>query len=76
LILVALAIFGIIINLGGNPNHKIIGFHYWIEPGPMGTTWGNITTNLDLSRLMSIASASGESASSSVEHLPPRTSIN
>lgn len=60
LILMALAFFGVIVNLGGNPNHEIIGFRYWIEPGPMGTVWSNIIINPHLARLMSLGSASGE----------------
>lgn len=27
-------ILGIIVDLGGNPNHHRIGFQYWKNPGP------------------------------------------
>ena len=56
----ALAFFGVTINVGGNPNHEIIGFRYWIHPGPMGAVWGKLITNPSLARLMSFWSASGE----------------
>jgi amino acid permease len=58
--LMALAFFGFTINLGGNPNHEIIGFGYWIKPGPMGVVWGNIIAKPSLASLMSLGSASGE----------------
>nr|CAC67419.1 amino acid transporter [Uromyces viciae-fabae] len=32
--IVCLIILGIIIDLGGGPNHDRIGFRYWISPGP------------------------------------------
>ncbi|PVG02275.1 putative DIP5-glutamate and aspartate permease [Serendipita vermifera] len=36
--LIALILFGIIVDLGGNPRHDRIGFRYWKEPyGPMGS---------------------------------------
>ncbi|KAJ7063255.1 dicarbixylic amino acid permease [Mycena amicta] len=35
--LIGLLLMGIIIDLGGNPNHDRIGFRYWKKPyGPMG----------------------------------------
>jgi len=27
-------ILGIVVNLGGNPKHGLIGFRYWKNPGP------------------------------------------
>jgi yeast amino acid transporter len=36
--LIALILFGIIVDLGGNPQHDRIGFRYWKPPyGPMGS---------------------------------------
>ena len=32
--IVGLIILGIILDLGGGPNHDRIGFRYWIDPGP------------------------------------------
>ena len=35
--LIGLIMFGIIVDLGGNPQHDRIGFRYWKPPyGPMG----------------------------------------
>ena len=32
--IVGLIILGIILDLGGGPNHDRIGFRYWKDPGP------------------------------------------
>ncbi|KAN0094549.1 Amino acid permease/ SLC12A domain containing protein, partial [Tylopilus felleus] len=32
---VGLIIGGLVISLGGGPDHKVIGFKYWQDPGPM-----------------------------------------
>ncbi|KAF8552157.1 hypothetical protein OG21DRAFT_1523954 [Imleria badia] len=34
--IVGLIILGIIVDLGGGPNHDRIGFRYWKNPGPFG----------------------------------------
>ena len=35
-----LIILGIIIDLGGGPNHDRIGFRYWKNPGPFTDYYG------------------------------------
>lgn len=36
--LIGLIMFGIIVDLGGNPQHDRIGFRYWNPPnGPLGS---------------------------------------
>ena len=32
--LIILQILGIVLDLGGGPNHDRIGFRYWHDPGP------------------------------------------
>ena len=36
-IIIGLILAGLIIDLGGGPDHKRIGFHYWKHPGAMNT---------------------------------------
>ncbi|KAF8550181.1 amino acid permease [Imleria badia] len=38
--LTGLIILGIIIDLGGGPNHDLIGFRYWKNPGPFTDYYG------------------------------------
>ncbi|KAG1896364.1 amino acid permease/ SLC12A domain-containing protein [Suillus fuscotomentosus] len=38
--IVGLIIFGIILDLGGGPNHDRIGFRYWKDPGPFVQFYG------------------------------------
>ncbi|KAG8799276.1 hypothetical protein FRC17_007174, partial [Serendipita sp. 399] len=38
--IVGLIILGIILDLGGGPNHDRIGFRYWIDPGPFVQRYG------------------------------------
>jgi amino acid transporter len=33
--IVGLLLLALILDLGGGPSHKRLGFHYWIDPGPM-----------------------------------------
>jgi len=33
-------IAGIIVDLGGNPEHDLIGFRYWKNPGPFADYYG------------------------------------
>ena len=60
LTLVGLMLFGIIIDLGGNPSRDRIGFRYWVHPGPMGTWWDKIVGNIDLARLVGLGSVLGK----------------
>ncbi|CAG7845895.1 Uncharacterized amino-acid permease C777.04 [Serendipita indica DSM 11827] len=52
--LIALILFGIIVDLGGNPRHDRIGFRYWKAPdGPMGSyLLAEIGGNVALSRFI------------------------
>lgn len=38
--IVALIILGIVLDLGGGPNHDRIGFRYWKDPGPFVQFYG------------------------------------
>jgi len=33
-------IIGIVVDLGGNPKHDLIGFRYWKNPGPFVDYFG------------------------------------
>ncbi|KAI0664522.1 general amino acid permease 1 [Cubamyces menziesii] len=35
LLITLLIITGLVIDLGGGPNHQRLGFHYWKDPGPL-----------------------------------------
>ncbi|EIW85227.1 dicarbixylic amino acid permease [Coniophora puteana RWD-64-598 SS2] len=51
--LVAFILLGIIVDLGGNPQHDRIGFRYWRAPnGPMGTYLTKYTDNASLSAFL------------------------
>jgi amino acid permease len=66
LTIVGLMLFGLIIDFGGNPAREVIGFRYWVKPGPMGTWWDSVVGNTDLSRLVGLGSALGKYSSSHV----------
>jgi amino acid transporter len=36
-------ILGIIVDLGGGPNHDRIGFRYWKNPGPFAVDYNGFT---------------------------------
>ncbi|KIM29116.1 hypothetical protein M408DRAFT_128424 [Serendipita vermifera MAFF 305830] len=61
LALIALIMFGIIVDLGGNPQNDRIGFRYWWPPnGPMGTyLLDAVGGNLPLSRFLGFWSVMG-----------------
>jgi len=64
LVLVGLILFGLIIDLGGNPTREVIGFRYWVQPGPLGTWWDRVVGNTDLSRFVGLGSVLGRYSSS------------
>ena len=68
LTLVGLMLFGLIIDLGGNPTREVIGFRHWDDPGPMGTWWDRIIGNTDLARFVGFGSVLGKYSSSHVLH--------
>jgi hypothetical protein len=61
-------LFGIIIDLGGNPKREVIGFRYWVDPGPMGPWWDTVVGNTKLSRFVGLGSVLGRSPSSHMLH--------
>ncbi|KAN0094548.1 Amino acid permease/ SLC12A domain containing protein [Tylopilus felleus] len=54
---VGLIIGGLVISLGGGPNHKVIGFKYWRNPGPMVSVLEPGATGRFLSFLVAITPA-------------------
>lgn len=66
LVLTGLMLFGLIIDLGGNPSLEVIGFRYWVHPGPMGTRWDKVIGNADLSRFVGVGSVLGRCSSSHI----------
>lgn len=66
LVLTGLMLFGLIIDLGGNPKLEVIGFRYWGHPGPMGTRWDKVIGNADLSRFAGLGSVLGRHSSSRI----------
>ena len=66
LVLTGLMLFGLIIDLGGNPSQEVIGFRYWVNPGPLGTWWDRAVGNADLSRFVGLGSVLGRYSSSHV----------
>lgn len=68
LTLIGLMLFGLIIDLGGNPTRKVIGFTYWDHPGPMGTWWDRVVGNVDLARFVGLGSVLGKYSSIHVSH--------
>ena len=39
-------VLGILVDLGGGPNHDHMGFRYWRDPGPFANHYG-FTSTLD-----------------------------
>lgn len=37
MLIIGLIIGGLVVNLGGGPNHERLGFHYWRTPGAFNT---------------------------------------
>ncbi|KAG6333090.1 hypothetical protein ID866_6003 [Astraeus odoratus] len=72
---------GLVISLGGGPNHDRIGFRYWKDPGPMVSTLEPGATGRFLGLLVAIVpaafSVSGFEliAISAAESVQPRTNI-
>ncbi|KIJ16459.1 hypothetical protein PAXINDRAFT_10909 [Paxillus involutus ATCC 200175] len=57
MLVVGLIIGGLAISLGGGPDHEVIGFRYWRDPGPMVSTLEPGATGRFLGLLVAIAPA-------------------
>ncbi|KAM6497265.1 general APC amino acid permease [Amanita muscaria] len=53
-LIIGLIIAGLIIDLGGGPNHDRIGFRYWKNPGAIARA--NLVSNIDTDRFLAILS--------------------
>ncbi|KIM55752.1 hypothetical protein SCLCIDRAFT_1220924, partial [Scleroderma citrinum Foug A] len=78
---VGLIIGGLVVSLGGGPNHDRIGFRYWKDPGPMVSTLEPGARGRFLGMLVAIPLAAYSVAGfevttmSSAEAVQPRTSV-
>ncbi|KIJ64779.1 hypothetical protein HYDPIDRAFT_28140 [Hydnomerulius pinastri MD-312] len=81
MLVVGLIIGGLVVSLGGGPDHEIIGFRYWRNPGPMVSTLEPGATGRFLGMLVAISpaafSVSGIEliAITAAEAQQPRTNI-
>lgn len=81
LLAITLIVGGLVISLGGGPNHDRIGFRYWKDPGPMVSTLEPGATGRFLGLLVAIVpaaySVSGFEliAIGAAESVQPRTNI-
>ncbi|KIK98890.1 hypothetical protein PAXRUDRAFT_9247 [Paxillus rubicundulus Ve08.2h10] len=57
MLVVGLIIGGLAISLGGGPDHEVIGFRYWRDPGPMVSTLEPGATGRFLGLLVAIGPA-------------------
>ncbi|CDO68798.1 hypothetical protein BN946_scf184805.g7 [Trametes cinnabarina] len=55
LLITVLIITGLVIDLGGGPNHQRLGFHYWKTPGPLAGA-GLEPNHIHLDRFLGILS--------------------
>ncbi|KAI0741392.1 general amino acid permease 1 [Daedaleopsis nitida] len=55
MLITTLIVTGLVIDLGGAPNHERLGFRYWRNPGPMNTA-GLEPQNPNLDRLIALLS--------------------
>jgi len=51
-LITGLIIAGLVIDLGGGPNHERVGFRYWVNPGALNTYL--VTSNVNLGRFLAI----------------------
>lgn len=51
-LMIGLILVGLIIDLGGGPDHQRIGFRYWKHPGPMARA--NLVESVSLDRFLAI----------------------
>ncbi|KAL4072265.1 general amino acid permease 1 [Scleroderma citrinum] len=78
---VGLILGGLVISLGGGPNHDRIGFRYWNDPGPMVSTLEPGARGRFLGMLVAIVPAAFSLAGfelisiSAAESIQPRTNI-
>ncbi|PBK99850.1 general APC amino acid permease [Armillaria gallica] len=52
--IIGLLLAGLVIDLGGGPNHDRIGFRYWKDPGALGRA--DLVTNINTDRFLAIMS--------------------
>ncbi|KAF9224925.1 general amino acid permease [Gyrodon lividus] len=57
MLVVGLIIGGLAVSLGGGPDHQVIGFRYWRDPGPMVSTLEPGATGRFLGLLVAIGPA-------------------
>ncbi|KLO19293.1 general amino acid permease 1 [Schizopora paradoxa] len=55
ILITGLILVGLIIDLGGGPNHQRIGFQYWRNPGSLNTR-SDLVSNVGLGRFLAIIS--------------------
>ncbi|KLO14340.1 general amino acid permease 1 [Schizopora paradoxa] len=54
-LITGLIIVGLVIDLGGAPNHERLGFRYWKDPGALNTR-ADLTGNIGLGRFLAMVS--------------------
>ncbi|KAF8843482.1 general amino acid permease [Paxillus ammoniavirescens] len=57
MLVAGLIIGGLVVSLGGGPDHEVIGFRYWRDPGPMVSTLEPGATGRFLGLLVAISPA-------------------
>ncbi|KAF8840422.1 general amino acid permease 1 [Paxillus ammoniavirescens] len=66
----ALIVIGLVIDLGGAPNHDRLGFRYWKDPGPFARA--GLVSNRDLDQFLGFLSVIVQAAAAVVTESPRR----